>query len=114
MKMTPSTALPRLYPRQEAALDMIVGYFLEHKRGPTFREVGTAMGIGSTNGVHDHLKALEKKGYIVWNRATSRGFVPVGLRLSYTSPSTNYVPPAPPVHPDSESVGSAEIQSFFA
>ena len=31
---------------------------------PTLREIGEHMGIRSTNGVNDHLKALEKKGYL--------------------------------------------------
>ena len=31
---------------------------------PTYREIGAALGIHSTNGVSDHLKALERKGYI--------------------------------------------------
>lgn len=31
---------------------------------PTLREIGERMGIRSTNGVNDHLKALEKKGYL--------------------------------------------------
>jgi len=31
---------------------------------PTYREIGAALGINSTNGVSDHLKALERKGYI--------------------------------------------------
>lgn len=31
----------------------------------SIRELGERMGIKSTNGVNDHLKALERKGYIV-------------------------------------------------
>jgi SOS-response transcriptional repressor LexA len=31
---------------------------------PTYREIGAVMGITSTNGVHDHLAALHRKGYI--------------------------------------------------
>jgi hypothetical protein len=31
---------------------------------PTFREIARALRINSTNGVNDHLLALEKKGYI--------------------------------------------------
>ena len=37
-----------------------------HERGypPTLREIGAHMGIRSTNGVNDHLRALERKGYL--------------------------------------------------
>lgn len=31
---------------------------------PTLREIGDHMGIASTNGVNDHLNALERKGFI--------------------------------------------------
>jgi len=31
---------------------------------PTYREIGAALGIGSTNGVSDHIKALVRKGYL--------------------------------------------------
>lgn len=38
---------------------------------PTIREIGDALDIGSTNGVNDHLKALERKRCIT--RAEMRG-----------------------------------------
>lgn len=39
---------------------------LTARRGfaPTNRELGVALGIASTNGVQDHLKALMRKGYL--------------------------------------------------
>ena len=40
---------------------------------PTLREIGARMGIGSTNGVNDHLKALERKGAIARDDELSRG-----------------------------------------
>lgn len=40
---------------------------------PTFREIGAAMGIKSSNGVSDHMKALERKGYISREHGTPRG-----------------------------------------
>jgi len=39
---------------------------------PTFREIGEAEGIHSTNGVRSILEALEKKGYIIRERYRSR------------------------------------------
>lgn len=41
---------------------------------PSYREIGAALGINSTNGVSDHIKALERKGYIerVGNTGASR------------------------------------------
>ena len=37
------------------------------------REIGKALSIASTNGVSDHLKALERKGYLIRNFDTARG-----------------------------------------
>lgn len=31
---------------------------------PTLREIGAALGIGSTNGVQEHLARLQRKGYL--------------------------------------------------
>ncbi len=43
---------------------------------PTIREIGEEMGISSTNGVNDHLKALERKGYLTRGEQQSRSLVP--------------------------------------
>ena len=42
---------------------------------PSIRQIGTALGISSTNGVRLHLQALQKKGYIRRSQRTSRGIV---------------------------------------
>ena len=44
--------------RQAQTLDLIE----QSKVPPTLREIGEVMGIRSTNGVNDHLRALERKG----------------------------------------------------
>ena len=48
---------------------------------PSIRQIGTALGISSTNGVRLHLQALQKKGYIRRSQRTSRGIVSLN-RLS--------------------------------
>lgn len=50
--------------RQAAVLRAIKVMIAEHGMPPTLREIGAATGIKSTNGVRDHLVALERKGYI--------------------------------------------------
>jgi repressor LexA len=42
---------------------------------PTIREIGEHMDIRSTNGVNDHLKALERKGYLQRGEQQSRALV---------------------------------------
>lgn len=59
---------PPLTPRQSAILEFIRAHVAKHSYPPTIREIGTAFGIRSTNGVNDHLLALERKGYI-WREA---------------------------------------------
>jgi repressor LexA len=44
---------------------------------PTIREIGEHMDIRSTNGVNDHLKALERKGYLVRDQSKSRALRPL-------------------------------------
>lgn len=55
-------------------LEFLLGTLDQTGVFPSYREIGAALGIGSTNGVSDHLKALEKKGYIerVGGRGASR------------------------------------------
>jgi repressor LexA len=66
--------------RQRQMLTFISGYIAEHDRPPTNREIGQAMGIGSTGHVDYHLSVLAKKGFIEREANTSRG-----LRLTAAS-----------------------------
>lgn len=50
--------------RQQMVLDFIRQSVRERGFPPTLREIGQQMGIRSTNGVNDHLRALERKGYL--------------------------------------------------
>lgn len=50
--------------RQAAVLDFIVGSIQEMGYPPTIAEIGEHFQITSTNGVNDHLVALERKGFI--------------------------------------------------
>ncbi|MBI5095721.1 MAG: transcriptional repressor LexA [Candidatus Hydrogenedentes bacterium] len=50
--------------RQEAILHYIVDCIRDGGYPPTIAEIGDHFGIASTNGVNDHLLALERKGFI--------------------------------------------------
>lgn len=50
--------------RQKQIYDFIVRNIREKGYAPSIPEIGARFKIASTNGVSDHLKALEKKGYI--------------------------------------------------
>lgn len=51
--------------RQSEVLDFIVQYMNSVGYPPAFSDIAEEFGITSTNGVADHLVALEKKGYIL-------------------------------------------------
>lgn len=65
--------------RQKQVLDFITASITERGYPPTLREIGTHFGIRSTNGVNDHLKALEKKGHLRREDLKSRAMRPVCL-----------------------------------
>ena len=56
--------LPILTSRQKAIYDFLLKTIREKGFAPSIQEIGKQFKIASTNGVSDHLKALEKKGYI--------------------------------------------------
>lgn len=64
--------------RQAAILSWIRDYIARERMPPTLREIGKAFAIRSTNGVNDHLRALERKGLIRRRDMASRGIVVVG------------------------------------
>jgi repressor LexA len=71
--------------RQRAILDFITQSIDERGYPPTLREIGEHFGIRSTNGVNDHLRALEKKGHLQREDLKSRALRPVGAPPSASS-----------------------------
>jgi repressor LexA len=69
--MIPRSTKP-LTRRQLAILSYIHRHIRYEGYPPTLRELGVAFGIKSTNGVNDHLLALEHKGMIVRRPRASR------------------------------------------
>jgi len=62
--------------RQQMVLDFIRQSITDRGYPPTLREIGARMGIRSTNGVNDHLRALERKGYLTREDMKSRALRP--------------------------------------
>ncbi len=58
-----------LSPRQRRCLEAVLAHRRRTGLPPTYRELGRALGIASTNGVRRHLEALERKGYLRMRRA---------------------------------------------
>lgn len=75
--------------RQEQTLDFIRESIKGRGYPPTLREIGEHMGIRSTNGVNDHLRALERKGYLRREDMKSRA-----LRVVDDDEATPELPPS--------------------
>jgi repressor LexA len=77
-------AMQKLTERQRAVLEFIHESIEERGYPPTLREIGNHLGIRSTNGVNDHLRALERKGYLTREDMKSRTLrltrLPEGMR----------------------------------
>jgi repressor LexA len=63
--------------RQRQVLDFISDSIRKRGFPPTLREIGSHFGIRSTNGVNDHLRALEKKGFLHREDLKSRALRPL-------------------------------------
>jgi len=82
-------------------LDFIRQSIADRGYPPTLREIGARMGIRSTNGVNDHLRALERKGYLTREDMKSRALRPTahansngsGLAANHAS-NDSHPPPA--------------------
>lgn len=63
-------------PRQGDVLRIFLERAAAGEASPTFREIGDALGIRSTNAVADHVKALTRKGYLRRSagNGTARGY----------------------------------------
>ncbi|GEJ57460.1 transcriptional repressor LexA [Anaeromyxobacter diazotrophicus] len=66
----------QLTDRQLEVLRFIATEIEDKGYPPTIREIGEALDIASTNGVNDHLKALEKKGFLQRDPVKSRALIP--------------------------------------
>ncbi|MFO0714465.1 MAG: transcriptional repressor LexA [Sandaracinus sp.] len=86
------TADRALTERQRLVLEYICRSIEDCGYPPTLREIGNKLGIRSTNGVNDHLRALERKGYLTREDMKSRTLRPTQLTLSIVGPQKE--PPA--------------------
>ncbi|MBX3270917.1 MAG: transcriptional repressor LexA [Sandaracinaceae bacterium] len=87
--------MQKLTQRQQAVLEYIVESIQDRGYPPTLREIGNHLGIRSTNGVNDHLRALERKGYLTREDMKSRTLRPtndVGRATAVGRPSPAAAP----------------------
>ena len=92
--------LGRLTARQQEMFDIIVAFISTNGYPPTLRDLGERMGITSTNGVNDHLKALERKGWVTRAGLKSRTIRPTKTATGGKCLFCGHTPPPPsePTH----------------
>ena len=73
----------RLTERQNQVYEFLRSYVRAQGKPPTIKEVGSHLGIRSTNGVHKMLVALETKGYIRRTPHEARGITIVADDTPY-------------------------------
>jgi repressor LexA len=75
-----------LSPRQRRCLEAVLAHRRRTGLPPTYRELGRALGIASTNGVRRHLEALQRKGYLKMRRSAR------GMELAAEVAATEGIP----------------------
>jgi repressor LexA len=78
--------------RQFKVLSFIENEIRDQGYPPTIREIGEHLGIRSTNGVNDHLKALLRKGYIERSNHKSRTLKVLRPTLAAIANPSNVIP----------------------
>lgn len=89
--------MTNLTDRQQQVLDFIEECIGGRGYPPTLREIGLRLDIKSTNGVNDHLKALEKKGYLKRGTMKSRALCPTTSSQFLEVPLLGQVPAGQPL-----------------
>ncbi len=88
---------PEMTSRQRQVYDFIAERIESQGYPPTIREIGDHMGIRSTNGVADHLKALMRKGFLDQAAASkSRTWRPLPLAAAKAVSARSKVCPSKP------------------
>ncbi|MFI4895954.1 MAG: transcriptional repressor LexA [Steroidobacterales bacterium] len=80
--MVSTLPLP-LSPRQQQILQRIAEFIAQHGRPPTRADLARLMGLRNRQGIDQHLRALERKGYLQLEPGIARG-----LRLRHDESTT--------------------------
>jgi len=95
----------------------ILRFIIEHIEGrgfpPTFREIGRAFRIASTNGVREHLKALERKGHLKLSSRSRAIEVADEVWERRDIPILGQVPAGGPLLSEENLEGHLDMESFF-
>ncbi len=104
----------KLSKRQAEVLEFIEYAIRENGYPPTIREIAGHMDIKSTNGVTDHLKALQRKGFITRDLSKSRAIMPVDMHGDYVEiPILGRIAAGLPLLAEENIEDRVRVDSFF-
>lgn len=58
--------MEKLTESQEKIYNVIKDYIHEHKYAPSYQDIADLSGLNSKGTIYQHIKILEKKGYIIF------------------------------------------------
>lgn len=99
--------------RQRRVLEAVVDHHRRHGRMPTYRELGRALRIASTQGVRRHLEALERKGYLSMRRSARGIELAEPVRASLGIPLLGRIAAGRPIEALENYEGSLDLGAEF-
>lgn len=100
--------------RQREVLDFIARWVDEKGFPPTLKEIADRFRLSSVNAVRDHLKALERKGYLRRRAGASRSLtLEPGARIPPGHPIVGTVPAGTPVLGEENFEGYLDLNEYF-
>lgn len=110
--------VPVLYKRQGQILDFIRQYIQQNGAAPTLKQMAKAINVNSLATVHEHLSALEKKGFIKRKAGKSRAIQIVDEELHFSSkgidvPILGYIAAGAPLEPHTDPNASFAVPPTF-
>ena len=100
--------------RQKTILKFVTDAVRKAGRPPSYREIGRRFGIASTNGVRDHLLALERKGFLsVLGRRRGIELAPRTRDGVFSVPLVGWVPAGGPVVSDENVEEMLSLPEYF-
>lgn len=107
-----------IYPKQKKVFDFVRQYIQQKGFAPTVREIAFALGVSSLATVHEHLKALKKKGLIRSMDGVARSieitYQPEDIKSTEIYlPLLGYIQAGRPIEPVVDGSMSIPVSSFL-
>lgn len=103
--------LQKLTKRQQAIFSFIKEFALDKGYPPTIPEIQEEFGIKSPNGVNNHLKALNRKGYIKRDSSRARALDIIGMKEGL--PILGNVAAGAPILAEENLTGYFKLQDLY-